>query len=399
MSLIAAATLLVACGASAPKVEPSFVRADEPLGDAVGRGLPGRGPPVATLTLGGDAGMCAVHPQLAIETQAETGCTDFARDPVTRSMRRDLEAAGEGLLVWLGDNLYPDGLVEKQPLRDQQEVVLQRQIDAAGEAGLLFLAGNHDWHQRPARREGERRVDAQHEYIHAARGDSGLVRRVEVARRDLGARLAVVGYDSETAIGGSDSQRQEILAALDAAVSGAAADGRQIVLAAHHALESVGEHAYKKRIYGAWFLRNLIKADMRDRRYGRWRVALADAVDRWIRPDGVAAGRLLALAAGHDHSVQVLQRAGLTQLISGAAAKLDTVRGLQPAGRVRYAAAAPGYLNLHEAADGAITVEVVEIGAGPPPSERCQPIDGGYHRCRAAELALAPAAPEGAAGD
>ena len=86
---------------------------------------------VDTLLLVGDAGAPAVD------------------EPVLRALAAAAARAPERtLVVFLGDNLYPDGLPpERHPERAEGERRLAAQADAALGAGarVLFLPGNHAW--------------------------------------------------------------------------------------------------------------------------------------------------------------------------------------------------------------------------------------------------------------
>ncbi|MGE5230094.1 MAG: hypothetical protein ACM3NS_00035, partial [Deltaproteobacteria bacterium] len=70
-------------------------------------------------------------------------------EPVLQALARALEtAAGERLVVFLGDNAYPRGLPDSSsPDRPEMERRLDTQTDVVLAAGVrgIFLPGNHDW--------------------------------------------------------------------------------------------------------------------------------------------------------------------------------------------------------------------------------------------------------------
>jgi glyoxylase-like metal-dependent hydrolase (beta-lactamase superfamily II) len=70
--------------------------------------------------------------------------------PVMTYLKEELAASGEAAsVVFLGDNLYPDGMPPKDaPERALAEHRLDAQLEPLKEfAGdLLFVPGNHDWY-------------------------------------------------------------------------------------------------------------------------------------------------------------------------------------------------------------------------------------------------------------
>lgn len=381
MGAAAYSALLISGCAFGPGPEPAWGKATLVYGDAqLDRE---RRRPTALLVLAGDGGTCRGP------TGAKNGCLSFADDPVTRSIHDDLGKTESGLLVWLGDNVYPAGLVPpRHRKRAEQELVLARQLDAANGKRTAFVAGNHDWAQRPGSRRGWRRISDQDSFL-SEHGGSDLVFGRDIQTRDVGRRIRVVLYDSEWQIG-TDAEHEHWLAELEAQLLAAQEAGRLVVLASHHPLVSVGEHARSRRRRVGFLAHNAIKADMLDPRYRRWRAALSGALDRWSQPESGLSGVVLALAAGHEHSLQVVQTRQTTQLVSGSSEKLDKVYTVKPPSRVRYAGSEHGYLRVSEDATGEIAVEVIAVTQ--TPSTGCEHVTADWFRCRRAGLVLAPAA-------
>ena len=124
-------------------------------------------------------------------------------DPVMRALHDDVveQVGALGLdrvtVVYLGDNVYPRGLVP-EPGRERRrgERVLATQVRAARPARVIFTAGNHDWGGQGS--EGWANVREQAKFL-AAQGD-----RVEMhpeggcagpARVEFGEHLAIVFVD------------------------------------------------------------------------------------------------------------------------------------------------------------------------------------------------------------
>jgi hypothetical protein len=79
----------------------------------------------------------------------DAGAPDRAGEPVLRALTSDVaRAAGERVIIYLGDNVYPRGIPDTgAPGRAEALRRLDAQIDLAREAGVqaIFIPGNHDW--------------------------------------------------------------------------------------------------------------------------------------------------------------------------------------------------------------------------------------------------------------
>ena len=97
--------------------------------------------PVPALRPGGVA--------LSLYLLGDAGAPDPRGDPVLLALTRDLDSRpNRGVVVFLGDNIYPRGLpAPGDPERPEAERRLTAQIEAvrAGGATGFFVPGNHDW--------------------------------------------------------------------------------------------------------------------------------------------------------------------------------------------------------------------------------------------------------------
>ncbi|MBK9375921.1 MAG: metallophosphoesterase [Holophagales bacterium] len=313
---------------------------------------------VETLLLVGDAGKPAADEPLLRALATEAG-----KDPERT------------LVVFLGDNLYPNGLPdEADPWRREGERRLAAQADAALGAGarVLFLPGNHDWDGM--RRNGWASVVRQERFLsrrsprllYAPGGGCPGPLLLPTAS---GVTLAVLDTqwwlhhegprpEGPTSPCAASSAEQAV------AQLRAAAGRGPLALLTHHPLSSGGPHGtrtgdWKPHVFplrdaaptlwvplpglgSLWVAYRDGKGtgqDFASRRYRRLRSDLAAALDEHPA---------LFQASGHDHSVQVLEApvpAARWVLVSGS--------GIFPGGTVvskipstRYATSKAGFLRV-----------------------------------------------------
>ena len=233
-------------------------------------------------------------------------------------------APERSVIVFLGDNVYPDGI----PVEGVAEFAdarrrLEAQVRAVppGARGI-FLPGNHDWaHELPY---GLFSIRRQEQMIAAMAGGrdvrmlpgNGCPGPVTI---DIG-RLRLINLDTQWWLHDfivRDSQSncpQTTMAAVTAEVRrqvAAPGEGRVVVVAAHHPLMTGGEHGGYCGVTGPFRRFAGRSQDVMSSRNRRMRDSLEQAF---------SANPPLIYAAGHDHSLQVLYGGDNVQylLVSGA---------------------------------------------------------------------------------
>jgi len=328
---------------------------------------------VDTLLLVGDAGAPAVD------------------EPVLRAIAAEAARAPERTLgIFLGDNLYPNGLPSEGAVsRAEGERRLAAQADAALGAGAraLFLPGNHDWDGMgkdglEAVRRQERFLVARSPRLLFAPGDGcpgplllPTPSGVTLAVLDTQWWLQHEGPRPE----GAGSPCPAINAEEAVAQLRSAAAARPLALLTHHPLASGGPHGartgdWKAHLFplrdahpalwvplpglgSAWVAyrgRKGTGQDLASRRYQKLRNDLARALRE--RP-------ALFQASGHDHSLQVLEAP-----VPGARWVLVSGSGIFPSGRVvsrlpstRYATPRAGFLRVRLERDRSPHLDVLEV--------------------------------------
>jgi hypothetical protein len=277
-------------------------------------------------------------------------------------------------VLFLGDNLYPEGLHDGD--RERGEAVLRSQLDATG-ATRIFTPGNHDWgipsFSAARLMEEQRFIDAQPgAELLPKEGCPGPATRVLAPAGELRKGLAVVLLDLQWWLlppeerpecGGLDE---------DAAVAqlGAALrelDDHWVIVGAHHPLTTGGPHGglsyggFFDLIIGmyGWFMGGL---------QNTYEPAYANAIMK-VSP-ALATTQPLLFAGGHDHNLQLLRGgpASRYEVVSGAGSvkKVSTVTHIE---QTLFAHAHPGFIaiDFHQRAGGdEVLLHVVETGSEIP---------------------------------
>ena len=352
-----------ACSLNQAWVPPERALAAAPAPDSID----------STLLLIGDAGKPALD----------------APEPVLVALRDEAaRAPSRTVVVYLGDNVYENGLAEPtDPDRARGESVLRAQADVIQKSGArgIFLPGNHDHHH-----DGRRAVRRQAQFI-TELSIPGLEFRpvddcVGPETIDVGDRLRLVVFDSSwwihdefanPAPACSVRSRTDFADAMETAL--ASAGGRDVVVAAHHPIASHGwhggfftwdDHLFPLHRVVSWLWLPLpgvgslyplyrsqggVHQDISSSRYQNMLLDL-EQVFRKHPP--------LVFAGGHDHNLQVLtgQRGVRYVLVSGSGsiARPDPVSRGDDTICVSPLA---GFMRLDFFRDGRVRLEVVEVHA------------------------------------
>lgn len=276
---------------------------------------------------------------------------------VFESLRKDLLDTGKsGAVVFLGDNVYPDGLPpEGDLLRDQSVQRLTTQLSAVEdyEGQVLFVPGNHDWQSSGV--DGLEWVRRQEvfveEYLNRGNvflpdnGESGPVLRTLHHNSDTSEtakpfRIQLIALDTHwwihphekpagDGVSGEQEQKKRFLEEIEAMASNHPDD--EILVAAHHPLFSNGRHGGKftlkthlqPPVFGSLYVwyRRFFGLEQDIAGYSDLRRGLLNS---FKQVDG------LIYASGHEHNLQYIpfETDSVKQhyLISGSASKTTHVR-------------------------------------------------------------------------
>lgn len=317
----------------------------------------------------------------------DAGAAEEGLSPLMVELREDVESWAGALpdsavmVVFLGDNVYESGLhdpgergYDRDTLRLHTQVRAVTGLQASRHgARATFIPGNHDW-ANSVGAEGLARVRNMEGRLRllAADGTAAVGLEPEPGTPgptvlDVGTRARILALDTHWWLSEEDGTAKS---AAETAMADAirSAGQRRVLVAAHHPLASGGPHGGTIPFLptlGIQFLAHkggLLVQDMTSTPYRE----LIQDFEGVFRESGPP----LAVASGHDHSLQVLdvpldETDGYVQLVSGAGSGLTRVR---PVPGMAWARRAPGYMRLAFLTEGGVILHVV---AGSPELVYC----------------------------
>lgn len=335
----------------------------------------------AVLFLIGDAGYAPegrspVLAQLAAEVEYWSG-----------ELQRDSAVS----VAYLGDIVYPDGMHargDRHFARDSIRLWNQIRI-VAGPSALdrasqgFFLTGNHDWGNMTGEGGLQRVINLDAELDSARVATGAQVTLLPTVNdpgpvvRDITRNIRLVFVDTHWWIQErSDEVKDAFFARMEEAF--VTSGDREVILLAHHPWVSAGPHgvvASGSRSIGLLYLLSksgVYAQDVNAPTNSEFRDRLRATFEK--------AGKVpLVYAAGHDHSLQVLEGRSPGDprhiLVSGTGSKLSSVEDTVA---VRYAAVRPGYMTLMFRDDDSIDLYVHASSAA---YLNCPAADDARERC------------------
>ncbi|MFQ5449950.1 MAG: metallophosphoesterase [Nitrospinaceae bacterium] len=289
-------------------------------------------------------------------------------------------------VVFLGDNIYEQGLPDEDNLPQAEdencerracaEMRIDAQINVARESGAqgIFVPGNHDWDNGGTK--GWKRIRNLGGYISGSKKTGHLNVALIPEKGCPGPKTVLLGGENGKAAlvvldtqwwlhqyekpgrnhrgGCSRATEQEVLQALKLQLTDAKTKDRWVVVAAHHPLQSWGEHS------GNYFFKGLGDFFFMIKQWGRINVYFSPqemnhpvylkmkrAVEKVLEAAAGKRGAPIIYASGHEHDLQVIEGGGR------AGAKYFLVSGLGTASRAGRVWHGDRSLFAHAAKDGA----------------------------------------------
>jgi len=306
----------------------------------------------------------------------DAGDARAERSPLLRRMNAEVEYWAGALardsavvVLFLGDNVYPEGMRMTERHFPQDSAALQSQVNLLAGPNArryhaigIFLAGNHDWGNARDTDGGLQRLRNQEEFLNRRRREG-----IDVSLRpaagepgpevvDVGSQLRILLYDTAWWLLAQDTvPKRRMFYETQEAIR--TTEGRMLMVAAHHPYKTAGAHGGFVPFWKTLGLRLLLT------RSGAVMQDLSSIVYRELRrelDDAFREQPPLIFAGGHDHSLQVIAGDTLPSprfdIVSGAGSK---VTGIGHVEGMLYRAAAPGYMRVMIHHSGRVDLFVV----------------------------------------
>lgn len=305
----------------------------------------------------------------------DAGNSDLNKlDPAIRDFGKQLkEASKNSTAIFLGDNIYPVGLVDKKDAsRNLAEHRLKVQTDVAQEfkGNTVFIPGNHDWYS------GIEGLKSQEKFVEKQLGKNTFLPEngCPIDKVKISNEIVLIIVDSQWYVTNWDKHptinddcdiktRVDFLNELASEIK--KARGKTTIIAVHNPMFTNGSHggqydfkSHLKPLPILGTLKNLIRktggvshADLQHKMYSELQkrvVSMAQQNDKVI------------FVSGHDHNLQYIEEAGLAQIVSGSGSK-ETATRLVGNGKFSYAK--NGYARLDVFNDGSSFVRFYEAGS------------------------------------
>jgi predicted phosphodiesterase len=257
------------------------------------------------------------------------------------------KSSKDDYLIFLGDNIYPSGLVKKDnPLRAQTEQRINLQLDLAKsfKGKIVFIPGNHDWYN-----DGLDGLDREADYIKEQIGsknaflpkDGCPIASVSVSDK---VQLIIVDtqwyledWDQHPEINtqcGQITTREDFFLAVEDEINDN--QGKTVILAMHHPMFTNGSHGsfFDAKSHLFPFGSKIpfpVAGTLANQVRGTGGITVQD---RQSRPYQNLMNRLeiiarradkIVMVSGHDHNLQFINDNGLTQIVSGSGSKKSAV--------------------------------------------------------------------------
>ncbi len=251
----------------------------------------------------------------------------------------------EDHLIFLGDNIYPDGMPDKDDeFRPKAENHLDAQIEVAKQfrGRTIFIPGNHDWYD-----EGLQNVEREKKYIEKALDDKDVwqprvgcpLETIELSKDVhviiIDSQWYLARWDKHPTINDDCDQittREQLFLEIEGEFK--KNQDKTIVFALHHPLYTNGIHggqyAAIKHLYPsqstipfpilgslASQIRTSGGVSAQDKQNKRYQ----EMVNRITTIARASKAPRIIFTSGHEHTLQYIENQGIRQIVSGSGAK------------------------------------------------------------------------------
>ncbi len=272
---------------------------------------------------------------------------DTTAGPALKLLQKNILACGKKSgLVFLGDNIYPNGFNPKT----ERKLFCQLALIKDYKGMWCFIPGNHDWDAQ--RKGGLKAVCSQHRSI------AEWTAKNAPASREIGIpfmpqpgfpgpscyspndKLLFVFIDTQWFLhygkvmttGTRKQTGERFFHELDSVITMGKQQNKQVVLMGHHPIYTNGLHSRGRQpirflvnytpfqLLGLAGLNRLLSQDLPQPRYGKMRERLLAIIEKHGN---------VVYASGHEHNLQFFERGNNRFIVSGAGSKTTRLRKRQ----------------------------------------------------------------------
>ncbi|MEQ9401999.1 MAG: BamA/TamA family outer membrane protein [Cyclobacteriaceae bacterium] len=277
-------------------------------------------------------------------------------------------ATQDDVLIFLGDNLYPKGLPDKEDSEREimeQKLMLQLEAMKSFNGNSYMIPGNHDWAQ--GRNYGWKRAMNMQDFVHAYLGredafipSGGCPGPVEI---EINEKAVLIVLNTQYFLHPWDKPDED-----DPCENKSTAEalnefrtviqkhkGKHIVVAAHHPVYTYGEHngnfPFKTHIVPPVLgsIHPLFRkgiGNIQDNTHPKYKAIMREIVSAMSEAEHVV------FASGHEHSLQLINKDGHHFIVSGSGSKTTHLK----AGKSEFGKSELGFaqLNLQESGEASV---------------------------------------------
>jgi predicted phosphodiesterase len=287
------------------------------------------------------------------------------------------KASGNSTAIFLGDNIYENGLPKK---KDEGRAFAEHQLNVQTatvkdfKGNTIFIPGNHDWYS-----DGVEGLKRQEKYIEDILGKNTFLPEngCPIERINVSEDIVLILVDSQWYITDWDKHpklndecefktRARFIDEFESEVK--KARGKTTIIALHHPMFTNGSHggqysvkSHMKPLPVLGALKNVLRttsgashADLNNKRYRELKellVTLAQENDKAL------------FVSGHEHSLQYIVENNLPQIVSGSGSKISATKNV---GGGKFSYGHQGYAVLHVFKDGSSWVRFYAAGTDKP---------------------------------
>ncbi len=311
----------------------------------------------------------------------------LVNSPMGKVLRAKVSGAGENAtILFLGDNVYPRGLPEKDS-RQYGKAELSLQTQTGFIKGLkakgIFIPGNHDWHHWG--KKGLQFLENQQQWLDSLKDDhitlvprNGCPGPVEIPLSDntqlviLDTQWFLHQWDKPKALELCNATNTaEVLTMVDDIFR--SNQGKRIILAGHHPLITYGEHGgvftWKAHIFPLEELNHYLYLPLPGigsiyPLYRKWFGHIQDTAHPLYKEFSTALQNILSqypgtlYVAGHEHALQYIVKDSTHYIVSGSGAKTEHVR---KKGYAEFAKDVKGFVQVSIHRNGALSFKYFQV--------------------------------------